>query len=170
MKKYNCKVILCGPAIGKTYLAEHDSHFVDIDGARARYKYNLQNSNYKDFEKGKSNRGKVINTDSMQYAINLLEKTIKSNKIALISYHEEILNYIWNNKIDYCLVYTDISLREEYKKRMEKRGNPDSFVNEMTNEKAWKRFHEKDEKDTRPKYKIKLSKGQYLSDIKEYFK
>ena len=37
---------------------------------------------------------------------------------------EEIINYLLENNIDYCLVYTDLDLREEYKKRMEERGNP----------------------------------------------
>lgn len=39
--KIRCNIIVCGPAIGKTYLAEHDSRFVDVDGMKADYKYNL---------------------------------------------------------------------------------------------------------------------------------
>ena len=36
MAKYNCSVILCGPAIGKTFLAKTDNRFVDIDGEKVR--------------------------------------------------------------------------------------------------------------------------------------
>ena len=43
MEKYKCNIIVCGPAIGKTYLAEHDSRFVDIDGMKADYKYDTRN-------------------------------------------------------------------------------------------------------------------------------
>ena len=169
MEKYNCKVIVCGPAVGKTYLAEHDDRFVDVDGMRARYKYNLQDISYKEFEEGKYNRGDAVNHGSTEYAINLLNETIKDNKIALISYQPEVLNYVINSNIDYCLVYADISLREEYKKRMEDRGNKEEFVAAMTDEKVWEEFYKTDEKDTRPKYKVKLLKGQYLSDIKYHF-
>lgn len=166
--KLNCKVIVCGPAIGKTYLADHDNRFVDIDGLRAIYKYGLD-KNSKEYESGKLNRGKVVKKDYMEYAKNLLIKTIEDGKIALLSYHEDLVNYLIDNKIDYCLVYADLDSREEYIERMKERGNPDNFIYEMTNEDIWKEFHKKDEEDTNPTYKIKLKKGEYLSDIKDYF-
>ncbi len=169
MEKYDCKIIMCGPAVGKTYLANHDERFVDIDGMRSKYKYDLFNQSTEEIEKGKSNRGKAIHNDSYEYAINLLKQTIKEGKIALLSYHGELLDYILKNNLDYCLVYADISLREEYKQRMKDRGNIDKFVSDMTNEKTWNEFYERDENDPKPKYKIKLQKGQYLSDIKDMF-
>ena len=169
MEKYKCSVILCGPAVGKTYLANHDSRFVDIDQEKSKYKYGLDNCSIEELEKGKSNRGKVINTDSNKYAIELLEKTINSGKIALISYQEEILNDVINNKIKYCLVYANINLREEYISRMKKRGNEDTFINDMTNEEAWISFYEKNKNDLKPTYKIELKEKEYLSDIIEYF-
>lgn len=67
-------------------------------------------------------------------------------------------------------MYTDITLREEYIDRMRKRGNSEEFIYEMTNEEAWNKFHQKDKNDTKPKYKIILKEGQYLSDIKHLFK
>ena len=169
MNKYDCKIILCGPAIGKTYLASHDNHFVDIDGMRAKYKYNINDISDEEFERGKYNRGKVIHDDSIDYAIKLLNDTISNNKIALISYQEELLNYVISNNMDYALVYADIDSRIEYKKRMESRGNTKEFVEAMTNEKIWKEFYDKDKNDNKAKYKIELKKGQYLSDIKDYF-
>ncbi len=169
MDKINCKVILCGPAIGKTYLANHDSHFVDIDGERAKYKYGLDNKSYEELEKGKLNRGEVVNKDYHEYTINLLNETISSGKMALISYQEKILNYVIDNNIDYCLVYADIDSREEYISRMKERGNSDKFVNDMTNIDAWNDFYKRNEEDKRPKYKIKLKSGEYLSDIKDLF-
>lgn len=169
MRKYNCNVILCGPAIGKTYLSEHDDRFIDIDGLRSKYKYDLLNSTYEEFESDKYKEKEIINNDSIDYAINLLNKALKEGKIALISYHKEILAYILKNNIDYCLVYADKSLRMEYEHRMKERGNPDNFVYEMTNKDSWNKFYEDDENDKRPKYKIKLTKGQYLSNIKDYF-
>ena len=136
---------------------------------RAKYKYNLQDISNKEFEEGKYNRGEVVNHDSGEYAINILKETIDNGKIAMISYQPEVLDYVINSNLDYCLVYADISLREEYIKRMENRGNKKEFIDAMTNEKAWEDFYNTDEKDNKPKYKIKLQKGQYLSDIKDYF-
>ena len=131
MPKYQCQVIVCGPAIGKTYLSKTDSRFVDIDGLKADYKYNITDLSLEEKERGKLNRGKVIKEDSTAYAIKLLEETIKANKIALISYQEKILEYIIKNNIPYCLVYADISSREEYIKRMIERGNTEEFINEV---------------------------------------
>ena len=169
MRKYNCSVIMAGPATGKTFLAEHDPQFVDIDGERAKYKYNLYSKSTEEIEKGKSNRGKVIRNDTKEYSIQLLEETIQSGRIALVSYQEEMLEYLLSHHIDYCLVYADISAREEYKKRMIQRGNPKAFVEQMTEEEAWNQFFEKDKEDNRPKYKILLKENQYLSDIKNDF-
>ena len=169
MKKYSCNVILCGPAIGKTYLSKIDNRFIDIDGLKAAYKYNLHNQTDKEKEQGKLNRGKVINNDSSEYAINLLKETIKNNKIALITYHQKILNYIHENNIPYCLVYADINDLEEYASRMKNRGNSKDFIKEMTNKNSWKKFYYQNESDPKPTYKIKLKPGQYLSDIKDLF-
>lgn len=169
MKKYKCNVIVCGPAIGKTYLAKIDDRFIDIDGLKADYKYGLNNTKLEDKENGKLYRGEVINKDSTQYAINLLETTIKNNKIALLSYSEKILNYINENNIPYCLVYADKNLREEYIKRMKARNNNDNFIEQMTNETAWNNFYHQNELDRKPTYKIKLEDNKYLSDIKDIF-
>ena len=94
MKKIKCNIIVCGPAIGKTYLAVHDSKFVDIDGMKADYKYNLYNVSQEEKEKRKLNRGKIVNFDSSKYAIELLKKTISENRIALLSYNEKIIDFI----------------------------------------------------------------------------
>ena len=167
MKKYKCNVIVSGPATGKTYLAQTDSRFIDIDGMKADYKYDLYNQSVEEKERGKLNRGEVINHDSSKYAIELLKQTIGENKIALLSYHEKIIEYIIENNIKYCLIYADKDLAQEYATRMMKRGNSGNFIEEMTNEKSWEQFYNSNINDKKPTYKIKLKKGQYLSDIKE---
>ena len=42
-------IIICGPAVGKTYLSKIDSRFIDLDQMKAQYKYNIINE--EDFEK-----------------------------------------------------------------------------------------------------------------------
>lgn len=59
----NIRVIVCGPAVGKTYLASTDSRFVDLDDERAKYKYGLFNASNEELERGKLNRNGVVNTD-----------------------------------------------------------------------------------------------------------
>ena len=90
-------VIVCGPAVGKTYLSKNDSRFIDLDKLKAQYKYDIKNE--EDFEKNKLNRGNIINDDSFDYALNILKKSIKTEKIILISFNEDLLDYIVKNKI-----------------------------------------------------------------------
>lgn len=168
-EKIKCNIIVCGPAIGKTYLSEQDSKFVDIDGMKADYKYNLYNVSKDEKEKGKLDRGEIINHDSSKYAIELLKKTISEGRIALLSYNKKIIEFILENKYEYCLVFADKSLQNEYAQRMKKRGNNSLFIEQMTNQKNWEEFYEKNINDKNPTYKIKLKSGQYLSDIKDLF-
>jgi hypothetical protein len=169
MKKIKCNIIICGPAVGKTYLAEQDSRFVDIDGMKADYKYNLYNVSIEEKEKGKSNRGEVVNFDSSKYAIELLKKTIRENRVALLSYNQQIIDFILENKYEYCLVFADKDLQNEYAERMRKRGNNILFIDKMTNQKNWDEFYDQNINDKKPTYKIILKAGQYLSDIKDMF-
>ncbi|KAG4091888.1 hypothetical protein H8356DRAFT_1705671 [Neocallimastix lanati (nom. inval.)] len=134
---------------------------------KAKYKYNITDD--KDFEKNKLNRGKIIHENSLEYSLNILKKEIMTEKILLLSYNKQLINYIINNNIEYCLVYPNLNSRNEYINRMKKRGNSEKFVEEMTNEKAWNSFYFENENDTKPTFKIKLKEGQYLSDIKEVF-
>ena len=161
-------VVLCGPAVGKTYLSNNDSRFIDLDEMKAKYKYNIKDDNI-NFEKNKLNRGKVVHEDSLDYAINILNDGIKSERIVLISYNKEILDYVINNEIQYCLVFPSLNSREEYIYRMRKRGNNEKFIEAMTNEKDWNSFYERNRNDMKPMNKIELKKGEYLPDIKDKF-
>jgi hypothetical protein len=169
MSKIDCKVIVCGPAIGKTYLAEHDKRFIDLDQLKSNYKYGLDFSTLEDKEKDKGNRGDIVKHDSTKYAINTLINELKNNKIITLSYSKGILEYLIDNKIKYCLVYPGKDLYKEYSMRMKKRGNSKKFIEEMTNKKEWEQFYISNVSDLSAAYKIELKKGQYLSDIRDMF-
>ncbi|ORX85464.1 hypothetical protein BCR32DRAFT_241761 [Anaeromyces robustus] len=170
MKKL-CSIIVCGPAVGKTYLSKKDSRFIDLDSIKAKYKYGISDEvSDEDFEKNKSNRGEIVNHDSFDYVLNILKREIQlkeeeTGKIILLSYNKDLLNYINNNNIEYCLVYPKLESRIEYIQRMKQRNNNEKFIEAMTNENSWKRFYIENSNDTKPKYKIELKEGQYLSDI-----
>lgn len=169
MKRINCNVIVCGPAAGKTFLARNDDRFIDLDDIKGRYKYGLDNVSDEEYEYGKLNRGKVVNNDSSDYAINILEEEIKNNHIILLSYNKKLIKFIQDNKIDYCLIYASLDSRDEYIERMKKRNNCEVFINEMTSNEVWRKFYDENKNDKNSKYKMELKKGQYLSDIKDYF-
>ena len=69
MKRMDCNVVVYGPAVGKTYLANYDKRFVDLDEIKGRYKYGLEN--------GKLNRGTIVNSNSTKCVIKILEEEIK---------------------------------------------------------------------------------------------
>ena len=98
-----------------------------------------------------------------------MKKTINDNKIALLSYNKKVIEFVIENKIEYCLVYADKELCNEYAERMKKRGNNSKFIEQMTNKKAWEQFYNDNVNDENPTYKVKLESGQYLSDIKDAF-
>lgn len=162
-----CKVIICGPAVGKTYLAKHDDRFIDLDLIKAKYKYNLDISN-DNFEKIKF-KAKIINSDSTEYAINFLKNELDSDKILLMSFNKTFIKYLIDNKIDYCLVYPGKDELKEYINRMKIRKNDPSFIKKVANENNWVKFYEENSNDPNATYKIELKKGQYLSDIKNLF-
>lgn len=165
----NCYVIVCGPAVGKTYLANIDKRFFDLDGEKAKYKYGLYNATEEELESGKLNRGEVVNRDSNEWAIKKMHEEINKKHCVLISYHGKLLEYIVNNNIDYCLVFAGKELPKEYAQRMKNRKNTDKFINGMTNDDIWEKFYFDNINDTRATYKIELEKGMYLSDIKDRF-
>ena len=155
MNKKLYDIIVCGPAVGKTYLSKNDSRFIDLDLMKAKYKYDIKNED--EFEKNKLNRGKIIHNDSLEYALNILNKEIKNDKIILLSYNKDLLDYVITNNLKYCLVYPNINCREEYIKRMKSRGN------------IWNYYYNENKNDKKPHFKIELNSGQYLSDIKQKF-
>ena len=167
MNKKLYDIIVCGPAVGKTYLSKNDSRFIDLDLMKAKYKYDIKNED--EFEKNKLNRGKIIHNDSLEYALNILNKEIKNDKIILLSYNKDLLDYVITNNLKYCLVYPNINCREEYIKRMKSRGNPNNFIEAMTNENIWNYYYNENKNDKKPHFKIELNSGQYLSDIKQKF-
>ena len=140
MSKINCNLIVAGPATGKTYLALNDKRFVDLDGERAAYKYGFSSICELEVERSKGERGEVANRDSLQYITRMIDEVIRDKRIGLLSYHEDILDYVWKKNIPYCLVYASLDSREEYIRRMRKRGNSLDFIKNMTDEDIWKKL------------------------------
>ncbi len=159
------KVIVCGPAIGKTYLARNDSRFVDLDDERAKYKYDLWGVSDFELESGKFNRSGVSKKDTSEYIKRRIDEELIKGKIILLSYHEKILEYVRSKDIGCCLVYASLDSRDEYVLRMKNRGNKENFIEGVANEKVWEEFYSSNVRDSRYDKKIELKRGQYLSDV-----
>lgn len=164
----NCRVIVSGPAIGKTYLSKINNRFVDLDGEKAIYKYGLYDKTDLELESTKLNRGVVVNRDSKEYVFKRLQEELKKDNVVLLSYNQkDIINYLIENKIPYCLAYADISLCDEYILRMKNRGNSQKFIDLKTKE--WIDFYYENDNDKYATFKLKLKKGEYLSNYASLF-
>jgi len=103
--------------------------------------------------------------DKSDFPRNYIEH-IKSNigktDTIMVSSHKEVRDALVENGIFFTLVYPEPSIREEYVQRYIDRGSPESFVKLLTtNWDSW--ISELEEQ--RGCDKIKLKKGQYLSDV-----
>ncbi len=169
------KVFVCVPGAGKTYLAETDSNFVDIDRIRSNITYNRP----LDFsvEEHEKLKGSNKNGDSESKKKNALHKikeiickSLEDNKIILCAPLPEVVDYINELNVPYALVFFDIKDNDLIKERLIARGNQEAFVKKNCDEIIAKMYYEMNLKDTRSKIKILLSGNEYLSDVYQLIK
>lgn len=164
MRFEDIRVFVCVPAVGKSFLARTNDHFVDMDALKARYKYACENISEHELEFHKGNRGNAVRKDSVLYIKNQTHKLLnETDKILLYAPNPQIVEMIYEEKIPYCLVYHSKDCIEEIKTRMRERGNQENFINSMTDN--IDNFYHDSTTDTRPIMKIELHANQYLSDI-----
>lgn len=116
MSKINCNLIVAGPATGKTYLALNDKRFVDLDGERAAYKYGFSSISELEVERSKGERGEVVNRDSLQYITRMIDEVVRDKRIGLLSYHEDILDYVWKKFYEKDVLDTKATYKIELEK------------------------------------------------------
>ena len=163
MELKDIRVFVCVPGVGKSYLAEMDDRFVDMDDLKARYKYAMENVSTKEMEWKKGNRGEPVRHKSTEYIQDLTRKYLKeTDKILLYAPNPLIVDMIYKENIPYCLVYHSKDCVEEIRERMRARGNQENFINSMLD--PIDSFYEASVTDTRPAFKIELFKGEFLSD------
>lgn len=95
-----------------------------------------------------------------------VEATIAKHVPMLVSSHEEVRQGLEARGIQYILVYPEDDLKEEYLQRYRDRGSPDAFVEMM--ESRWEDFIASCD-SSQPNHRVRLSQGQYLSDILNTF-
>ncbi|MBW2998391.1 ATP-binding protein [Candidatus Woesearchaeota archaeon] len=139
------KIISAWPGTGKTYLGRNSDSTI-IDFRSGLYS--------KDDEK-------IINPNFPENYIGAMKKIIPNYEIILISCHSVVIDALEKEKISYTLIYPEIFLKEEYIKRYKNRANPEGWIQNVANN--WEKWIK--DFDKLKCNKIKLQKGQYLSDI-----
>lgn len=144
--------------VGKTTLAQmYKEDVIDLESGNFKW---LENDGT---EESKGNR-KIQNP---KYPINYLEAIKKANsqyKVVLISQHDVIRKCLDAVKLDYVVVYPEMSMKEEFIERYKARGNNEGFINLITSK--WESWISNLNLIHNHK-KIILGKGQYLSDFVE---
>lgn len=166
MEFEDIRVFVCVPGLGKSFLCKKDDRFVDMDELKARYKYASEDASELEIEWAKGNRGEA----KRNHVTEFIEKTTKdflenTNKILLFAPTPKIVDMIFRNQIPYCLVYHSKDCLPEIEERMRKRGNQENFIRSMID--PFESFHKANEEDERPKFKIELGVGEFLSDVFE---
>jgi hypothetical protein len=115
---------------------------------------------------------KILDSDSStfdksQFPQNYIEH-IKSNigdaDIILVSSHKEVRDALVDKGINFTLVYPNMDIKDEYIQRYIDRGNDGKFVDLL--KQNWENWIEELEHQSGCE-KIKLDRGQYLSDVIE---
>lgn len=134
------KVIAGFPGIGKSDFVKHNK------------KMKIKDSDSSEWDKD----------DFPENYLNYIENIIEDGYTILCSTHEDVRNGLEERGISYVLVYPEENLKEEYIKRYSDRGSPETFI-DMMNDK-WEEFIKSCD-ESLPYKRIRLKKGQYLSDV-----
>lgn len=123
----------------------------------------------KDFKK--ENGDKILDSDSSKFDkkdfpnnyIKHIKETIKEGKTILASSHDVVRNALIKEKIPFTLVYPDKKCKDEYLKRYEKRGSPESFIKLLSDN--WDNWIDQcDAIDSKIITKVKLNCKEFISD------
>lgn len=140
------KIISAFPGTGKTYFYKNVKlRILDSDSSKFSWiKEGVRNPFFPD--------------NYIGHIKNSLDKT----DIILVSSHKIVRDALVKERLEYYLVYPNVKLKEEYIERFIQRGSPKEFVDLIS--KNWYDWISELEKQTEC-IPVKLSRGQYLSDI-----
>ena len=136
----NTMVISAFPGCGKSHYFRNNSDKIVLDSDSSTFDKSDFPRNY--IQHIKENIGKVY--------------------IIMVSSHKEVRDELVKNGIEFTLVYPESDIKEDYIQRYIDRGSPESFIKLLNNN--WKNWISELEEQTGCD-KVKLKKGQYLSDV-----
>ena len=140
------KVYSAFPGVGKTtYFNTTDRNVLDSDSSKFDKKHFPDNY------------------------IDHIERNVLDPKVdkILVSSHKDVRDALLKKGIPFVLVYPNREIKDEYIQRYKDRGNNDAFVKLLDSN--WDTWMDEMDQMEAPKgqtlYKVKLSKGQYLTDV-----
>lgn len=142
------KVISAFPACGKSFLFSK-SNLTVLDSDSSLFSWISEGVRHPEFP---------------QNYIKHIQENIGKADYILVSSHDIVRNALEENNINYTLVYPSKESKREYLSRYKNRGNDERFINFINSN--WEKFIDDIEKETFPTL-IKLSEGQYLSNVLE---
>lgn len=160
--------IVATPGAGKSYLCDkYPDKFVDADEVRLKVKYFVpENITRAELEDTKGERTFERKFRGEEFLIELnkkLKQEVSNGKVLICSPHPELISFLNENNIKFCLVYQAKDMREELKKRMEQRGNRPKVVKE--NYDLFDDYYIKNTTETDSAVRYEFTKNEYLEDI-----
>lgn len=153
------RIISGFPGIGKTTLAsKYPSVFIDVDSGPYFWK---------DYDATKKEQGKytykVKNENFVSDYLDAVQRILlrTSNTVIMVSQHNEIREGLKIRGIPFATVFPKLSLKEEYLKRYEKRGNNHIFIEDV--KKNWENWIEPLSQEKLSTVKIPIN--SYLSEL-----
>ena len=144
-------------AIGKTSLSKKYSNIIDLESSSFKY---IIDDELKEIsvEERKGLKTRKLNLEfPNNYYVEIVNNLEKDN-IVLISMHNEIIDLLEKNKINYYVVYPKEDMLNEIIDRCKARGNKEEFLSGI--KEAYYRLYPHKCKNV-----IWMKKGEYLEDV-----
>ena len=144
-------------AIGKTTVSKKYDNVIDLESSS--FKYIIDDELKKlNPEERKGLKSRKLNKEFPDNYYNEIMKDLEIYDIVFISMHNEIINLLEENNINYYVVYPEENMIEEILERCKNRGNKDDFLKGVKD--AYYRLY-----PSKCKNIIWMKRGEYLEDI-----
>lgn len=158
------QVFACAAGTGKTTLSRMNSDFVDVDREKYFCKYPELDRSLSDREI--ENIKDLVMKKNKEFPENFftqIQNWLDDGKNLLVVPEPLIMEFINKNNLPYILIYPEANCKQIYKNNMLNRGNSVEFTNWFNM--FFDKYLSDHENDTKAFKKIKLRKGEYLSDV-----
>ena len=144
--------------VGKTYASETHSNVIDLESSQFQW----VNARPKSIEKNKS-RYSAKNPEWPGNYISAIVEQAQSGKHVLISAQPEVLEALAKQNIPFITVTPDVGDKEAYIQRYTDRGNPQKFIDMMTEH--FEEYIDDMDKNFDATAHIKLHRYAFISSI-----
>lgn len=157
-------VFACSSGTGKTYLADKDNRFVDLDREKYECKYLHLKKNLSNVEiEQLKDKVLVKNPEFPENFVKRIFQLLKNGKTLLVVPEPLIMDILKRYNLKYVLIYPSKDCKNEYKERLLKRGNSEEFIGWY--DMFFDKYYNQNMADTDAVLKIEMAPGEYLEDV-----